>query len=148
MHFIWHCASIKSIKQPCANHEKKNKETNVGITDKTTLVKINKQIVKAELFPEIDHKKEIKFINLDKIPIYDKATFDLLQKSNTTAVFQLWVSARHSTATNDAYRTSHVLVVLKRMLHLIVIYIVRLMQEILRQIFRQLMQEVTLLMQT
>ena len=28
-------------------------------------------------------------INLDKIPIYDKATFDLLQKSNTTAVFQL-----------------------------------------------------------
>jgi hypothetical protein len=29
---------------------------------------------------------------------------------NTTAVFQLWVSVRHSTATNDAYRTSHVLV--------------------------------------
>jgi len=28
---------------------------------------------------------------------------------NTTAVFQLWVSVRHSTATNDAYRTSHVL---------------------------------------
>jgi len=29
---------------------------------------------------------------------------------NTTAVFQLWVSVRHSTATNDAYRTSHVFV--------------------------------------
>ena len=29
---------------------------------------------------------------------------------NTTAVFNLWVSVRHSTATNDAYRTSHVLV--------------------------------------
>ena len=28
---------------------------------------------------------------------------------NTTAVFQLWVSVRHSTATNDAYRTAHVL---------------------------------------
>ena len=29
---------------------------------------------------------------------------------NTTAVFQLWVSVRHATATNDAYRTSHVFV--------------------------------------
>ena len=29
---------------------------------------------------------------------------------NTTAVFQLWVSMRHATATDDAYRTSHVLV--------------------------------------
>ena len=29
---------------------------------------------------------------------------------NTTAVFHLWVSLRHSTATNDAYRCSHVLV--------------------------------------
>ena len=29
---------------------------------------------------------------------------------NTTAVFQLWVSVRHSTATNEAYRTSHVFV--------------------------------------
>jgi len=29
---------------------------------------------------------------------------------NTTAVFQLWVSVRHSTATEDAYRTSHVFV--------------------------------------
>jgi len=29
---------------------------------------------------------------------------------NTTAVFQLWVSVRHSTATDDAYRTSHVFV--------------------------------------
>jgi len=29
---------------------------------------------------------------------------------NTTAVFNLWVSVRHSTATNDAYRTAHVLV--------------------------------------
>ena len=28
---------------------------------------------------------------------------------NTTAVFQLYVSVRHSTATNDAYRTAHVL---------------------------------------
>ena len=28
---------------------------------------------------------------------------------NTSAVFQLWVSVRHSTATNDAYRTTHVL---------------------------------------
>jgi hypothetical protein len=29
---------------------------------------------------------------------------------NTTAVFQLWISMRHATATNDAYRTSQVLV--------------------------------------
>ena len=29
---------------------------------------------------------------------------------NTTAVFQLWVSVRHSTATNDAYRTTHLFV--------------------------------------
>ena len=29
---------------------------------------------------------------------------------NTTAVFHLWISLRHSTATNDAYRCSHVLV--------------------------------------
>jgi len=33
-----------------------------------------------------------------------------LTSGNTTAVFQLWISVRHSTATNDAYRTSHVLV--------------------------------------
>jgi hypothetical protein len=30
--------------------------------------------------------------------------------SNTTAVFNLHVSARHATATNDAYRTAHILV--------------------------------------
>jgi len=29
---------------------------------------------------------------------------------NTTAVFQLWISVRHATATEDAYRTSHVFV--------------------------------------
>ena len=29
---------------------------------------------------------------------------------NTTAVFQLWVSVRHVTATNDAYRTTHLFV--------------------------------------
>ena len=29
---------------------------------------------------------------------------------NTRAVFQLWVSVRHSTATNDAYRTTHLFV--------------------------------------
>ena len=48
------------------------------------------------------------------ITIADEAHNILLQSSdltgNTTAVFHLWVSMRHSTATNDAYRTSHVLV--------------------------------------
>jgi len=48
------------------------------------------------------------------ITIADDAHNILLQSSdltgNTTAVFQLWISVRHSTATNDAYRTSHVLV--------------------------------------
>ena len=48
------------------------------------------------------------------ITIADEAHNILLQSSdltgNTTAVFHLWVSMRHSTATNDAYRTSHILV--------------------------------------
>ena len=48
------------------------------------------------------------------ITIADDAHNILLQSSdltgNTTAVFQLWVSVRHATATNDAYRTSHVFV--------------------------------------
>ena len=48
------------------------------------------------------------------ITITDDTHNLLIQSSdltgNTTAVFQLWVSVRHSTATNDAYRTSHVLV--------------------------------------
>jgi len=64
--------------------EKKNKETKVGITDKTTLVKINKQIIKAELFPEIDHKEEIKFINLDKI---NESKLDELLNQNAEIYF-------------------------------------------------------------
>ena len=48
------------------------------------------------------------------ITIADEAHNLLLSSTdftgNTTAVFQLWVSMRHATATNDAYRTSHVLV--------------------------------------
>ena len=48
------------------------------------------------------------------ITIADEAHNILLQSSdltgNTTAVFQLWVSVRHSTATNDAYRTTHLFV--------------------------------------
>ena len=53
-------------------------------------------------------------IHRNAITIADDTHNLLLQSSdltgNTTAVFQLWVSMRHSTATNDAYRTSHVLV--------------------------------------
>jgi len=53
-------------------------------------------------------------IHRNAITIADEAHNLLLQSSdltgNTTAVFHLWVSMRHSTATNDAYRTSHVLV--------------------------------------
>ena len=52
-------------------------------------------------------------IHRNAITIADDTHNLLLQSSdltgNTTAVFQLWVSVRHSTATNDAYRTSHVL---------------------------------------
>ncbi len=52
-------------------------------------------------------------IHRNGITIADDTHNLLLQSSdltgNTTAVFQLWVSVRHSTATNDAYRTSHVL---------------------------------------
>ena len=48
------------------------------------------------------------------ITIADEAHNLLLSSTdftgNTTAVFQLWISMRHSTATNDAYRTSQVLV--------------------------------------
>ncbi|NWJ44207.1 hypothetical protein HX837_08435 [Marine Group I thaumarchaeote] len=48
------------------------------------------------------------------ITIADDTHNLLIQSSdltgNTTAVFQLWVSVRHSTATNDAYRTSHLFV--------------------------------------
>ena len=48
------------------------------------------------------------------ITIADEAHNLLLSSSdltgNTTAVFQLWVSMRHATATEDAYRTSQVLV--------------------------------------
>jgi len=48
------------------------------------------------------------------ITIADDTHNILIQSSdltgNTTAVFQLWVSVRHSTATNDAYRTSHLFV--------------------------------------
>jgi hypothetical protein len=53
-------------------------------------------------------------IHRNAITIADDTHNLLIQSSdltgNTTAVFQLWVSVRHSTATNDAYRTSHVLV--------------------------------------
>jgi hypothetical protein len=53
-------------------------------------------------------------IHRNGITIADE-THNLLLSStdltgNTTAVFHLWVSMRHATATNDAYRTSHVLV--------------------------------------
>ena len=48
------------------------------------------------------------------ITIADDAHNLLIQSSdltgNTTAVFQLWISVRHATATNDAYRTSHLFV--------------------------------------
>jgi len=53
-------------------------------------------------------------IHRNAITIADDTHNLLIQSSdltgNTTAVFQLWVSVRHSTATNDAYRTSHVFV--------------------------------------
>ncbi|SVD49495.1 uncharacterized protein METZ01_LOCUS402349, partial [marine metagenome] len=48
------------------------------------------------------------------ITIADEGVATLLTSddltSNTTAVFNLYVSARHATATNDAYRTAHILV--------------------------------------
>jgi len=79
-------------------------------------------------------------IHRNAITIADDTHNLLLQSSdltgNTTAVFQLWVSVRHSTATNDAYRTSHVLVRAEKKLQRIVIFTEQPMQEILRQIFR------------
>ena len=52
-------------------------------------------------------------IHRNAITIADDTHNLLLQSSdltgNTTAVFQLWVSVRHSTVTNDAYRTTHIL---------------------------------------
>ena len=52
-------------------------------------------------------------IHRNGITIADDTHNLLLQSSdltgNTTAVFQLWVSVRHSTVTNDAYRTTHIL---------------------------------------
>ncbi len=48
------------------------------------------------------------------ITIADEGVATLLTSddltSNTTAIFNLLVSARHATATNDAYRTAHILV--------------------------------------
>ncbi len=53
-------------------------------------------------------------ISNTSITIADEGVATLLTSddftSNTTAVFNLHVSARHATATNDAYRTAHILV--------------------------------------
>jgi hypothetical protein len=53
-------------------------------------------------------------IHRNGITIADETHNLLLQSSdltgNTTAVFNLWVSMRHATATDDAYRISNVLV--------------------------------------
>jgi len=51
-------------------------------------------------------------ISNTSITIADEGVATLLTSddltSNTTAVFNLWVSARHATATNDAYRTTQI----------------------------------------
>ena len=53
-------------------------------------------------------------ISNTSITIADEGVATLLTSddltSNTTAIFNLLVSARHATATNDAYRTAHILI--------------------------------------
>lgn len=62
-----------------AIEEEKRIKTEAGITELTTLVKVNKKIVKSNLFPEITNKEKVNFINLDKI---DKNKLnDLLSKN-------------------------------------------------------------------
>ena len=53
-------------------------------------------------------------ISNTSITIADEGVATLLTSddltSNTTAIFNLLVSARHATASNDAYRTAHILI--------------------------------------
>lgn len=50
-----------------AIEDEKRRKKEAGITELTTLVKVNKKIVKSNLFPEITNKEKVNFINIDKI---------------------------------------------------------------------------------
>ena len=84
-----------------------------SITVDSTVNLLENAIVAVRHFGSFATQVENEF-HKNAITIADDTHNLLLQSSdltgNTTAVFQLWVSVRHSTATNDAYRTSHVLV--------------------------------------
>ena len=84
-----------------------------SITVDSTVNLLENAIVAVRHFGSFATQIENEF-HKNAITIADEAHNILLQSSdltgNTTAVFHLWVSMRHSTATNDAYRTSHVLV--------------------------------------
>jgi S1-C subfamily serine protease len=55
-------------KQKLAAIAKEKKIKNeAGITEQTTLIKINKKIIKSNLFPDIKNKEKVNFINLSKI---------------------------------------------------------------------------------
>jgi len=84
-----------------------------SITVDSTVNLLENAIVAVRHFGSFATQIENEF-HKNAITIADEAHNILLQSSdltgNTTAVFHLWVSMRHSTATNDAYRTSHILV--------------------------------------
>jgi hypothetical protein len=84
-----------------------------SVTIDSTVNLLENAIVAVRHFGSFATQVENEF-HKNAITIADDTHNLLLQSSdltgNTTAVFQLWVSVRHSTATNDAYRTSHVLV--------------------------------------
>jgi len=84
-----------------------------SITVDSTVNLLENAIVAVRHFGSFATQIENEF-HKNAITIADDTHNLLLQSSdltgNTTAVFQLWVSVRHSTATDDAYRTSHVFV--------------------------------------
>ena len=84
-----------------------------SITVDSTVNLLENAIVAVRHFGSFATQVENEF-HKNAITIADDTHNLLIQSSdltgNTTAVFQLWISVRHSTATNDAYRTSHVLV--------------------------------------
>jgi len=83
-----------------------------SVTIDSTVNLLENAIIAVRHFGSFATQVENEF-HKNAITIADDTHNLLLQSSdltgNTTAVFQLWVSVRHSTVTNDAYRTSHVL---------------------------------------
>ena len=83
-----------------------------SITIDSTVNLLENHIIAVRSFGSFATQVENEF-HRNAITIADDTHNLLLQSSdltgNTTAVFQLYVSVRHSTATNDAYRTAHIL---------------------------------------